>query len=644
MQSIKLFSTTLLLVLATAVTALLAQTNPPRPPATGVYGTITEKSTGEPIIGATVTATSASGHTTGAVTDWDGHYALALAAGTYVIEVSYVGYTTQARRGINVNNQQCIELNFGLDVSIALNEVVVTGYERRRSLRLNGRAGAPAATPGFAGQTMKRYSEPQLDTRGEGYRHFRENAFTLPQNEPLSTFGADVDVAGYANVRRFINQGQVPPADAIRTEEMVNYFTYAYPQPTGKDPVVFSNELGACPWNAQHQLLRVGVQARELQTADLPASNLVFLLDVSGSMNAPDKLPLLKQSFKLLVDRLRPSDKVSIVVYAGAAGVVLPPTPGSERDSILAALDALSAGGSTAGGAGILLAYQLAEQHFIQGGNNRVVLATDGDFNVGTTRERELERLISEKREGGVYLSILGFGQGNYQDARMQTLAEKGNGNAAYIDNLLEAQKVLVAEFGGTLFTVAKDVKLQVEFNPACVAAYRLIGYESRLLNPEDFNDDRKDAGDMGSGHRVTALYELIPAGTKSTFLPKIEELKYQQKSKTTFGANNGELATVRMKYKAPDAKESKAKIEVSVPAKPSATASDDFRWAAAVAGWSLLLKRSELTAEGFGYGRLLELADGARGNDEKGYRAEALRLMEAAASLATPELVREGR
>ncbi len=644
MHSLRLFGATLLLVLATAASSLSAQHKADLPPHTGIYGTVVDED-GATLIGANVLATDSLGQTTGTTTDFDGNYSLQIEAGSYRLEVKYAGYATFAQPDLRTLDGKAKRLDVTMKADgAALDEVVVVGYGRKRGLQLPRMSSASKATPGFAGQAMKRYSEPPLDTRGESYQRYSENAFTLPQNAPLSTFGADVDVAAYANVRRFINQGQPVPPDAVRTEEMINYFTYDYPQPTGADPVAFSNELAACPWNPAHQLLRVGVQAREVPTKDLPASNLVFLIDVSGSMQDADKLPLLKQSFKLLVDRLRSVDKVSIVVYAGAAGTVLEPTAGNQRDSIMAALEGLSAGGSTAGGAGILLAYQLAERSFIKGGNNRIILATDGDFNVGTTAKQSLEDLVAEKRESGVALSILGFGKGNYQDDRMQVLAEEGNGNAAYIDNLLEAQKVLVAEFGGTLFTVAKDVKLQVEFNPAYVGAYRLIGYESRLLNAEDFNDDKKDAGDMGSGHRVTALYEIIPADTESAFLPKVEDLKYQSNDKRPDAKPivNGELATVRMKYKAPDAKISKDKIEVSVPAKPIATPSADFTWAASVAAWSMMLKESELISEDFTYDDLLKLAEGARGRDDKGYRAEALRLMEAASTLTLPELTAE--
>lgn len=646
---------TLLTFLVLAKAALPAQDITVPALGQGVYGLITNEA-GEALIGATVTVRSADGLHEGTTTDYDGRYTLAARAGTYRLTVSYVGYGTYESEPLEVLAGRWVRLDHAFEESgIEMSEIVVAGYGSSRKLRPLRRvmdqvssrparvtAAVQAAPPQAS---APHYREPTPTHANEAYAHRVENGFLRPTAEPLSTFGADVDVAAYANVRRFLDQGQLPPADAVRTEELVNYFQYAYAKPAGEDPVAFSNELGACPWNPTHQLLRIGVQARAIDTDALPPSNLVFLLDVSGSMNQPDKLPLLKQSFRLLVDQLRDEDRVAIVVYAGAAGTVLEPTPGSERDSILSALERLRAGGSTAGGAGIQLAYQLAERHFAEGGNNRVVLATDGDFNVGTTSERALEDLIAEKRESGVFLSVLGFGQGNYQDARMQTLAEAGNGNAAYIDGLLEAQKVLVEEFGGTLHTVAKDVKLQVEFNPAAVAAYRLIGYESRLLAAEDFNDDRKDAGDMGAGHDVTALYEIIPAGAKSAFLPSVEPLKYQRRARKATAAASGspaDLATVRMKYKRPAAKRSVGKIEVTVASAPTAAPSTDFRWAAAVAGWSLLLEDSDHLDAAFSYAGLLAYVEDARGGDEKGYRAEALRLMEVSASLETPELVSE--
>ena len=660
-----------------------------------IYGTVTDE-IGDPVIGGNVKIFSGPKYITGAATDYDGNYAIYVDPGTYNVEFSYVGYAQITVKDVEVLLGVKTQLdNAFTDQGVSLSEVAVVGYKvdvmsvdktsqgmtltskdvkklGKRSINAIAAlsAGATSAEEGDAvsirggrenapqyaidGIRIKSalnpepiaYRQPTPQHTGEDYRNFTENTFQLPQNEPLSTFGADVDVAAYANVRRFLNQGQVPPADAVRTEELVNYFSYDYPQPKGKDPVSITTELGECPWNTDHQLLHIGLQAKELDIDNLPPSNLVFLLDVSGSMNQQNKLPLLKESYRLLVPQLRAQDKVSIVVYAGAAGTVLEPTPGDQKEVILAAIDKLRAGGSTAGAAGILLAYQLAEKNFVKNGNNRIILATDGDFNVGTTANKTLEELVADKRKTGVFLSVLGFGNGNYQDARMQSLAEKGNGNAAYIDNMLEARKVLVEEFGGTMYTVAKDVKLQVEFNPSQVAAYRLVGYESRLLAAEDFNDDKKDAGDMGSGHTVTALYEIIPAGGKSDFLPSIDGLKYQKPKGTDGIKYTKELATVRMKYKHPQDEKSQKKVEVTLNAGSTifTKTSEAFQWSASVAGWSLLLKQSDFAA-GFDYASLISFAENARGKDIKGYRAEAIRLMETSRNLAMPaELVETGK
>jgi len=378
---------------------------------------------------------------------------------------------------------------------------------------------------------------------GESYEKINENKFLSVSNEPLSTFSIDVDAAGYSNVRRFLNNGQLPPANAVRIEEMVNYFKYEYPQPAGKDPFSINTEISDAPWNKDHKLVMIGLQGKKIPMENLPASNLVFLIDVSGSMQGPERLGLVKASMKMLVEQLREQDKVAIVVYAGAAGLVLPSTSGEEKETILEAIEKLEAGGSTAGGAGIKLAYKTARNYFIKGGNNRVILCTDGDFNVGASSDQDMETLIEQERKSGVFLTVLGYGMGNYQDAKMQKLADKGNGNHAYIDGITEAKKVLVNEFGGTLFTIAKDVKLQIEFNPAKVQAYRLIGYENRMLAKEDFNNDKKDAGELGSGHTVTALYEVIPVGVKSSFFGSVDPLKYQApKEESTKNV-------VRMKY-----------------------------------------------------------------------------------------------
>ncbi len=417
---------------------------------------------------------------------------------------------------------------------------------------------------------------------------------------------------------------------------MINYFDYNYAQPKGKDPINIETEISDSPWNKGLKILHIGLQAKTIPTDNLPASNLVFLIDVSGSMSDQNKLPLVKTAFKLLTDQLREKDKVAIVVYAGAAGLVLPPTSGKEKNKIKDALDNLSAGGSTAGGAGIELAYKTALENFVKDGNNRVILATDGDFNVGISSNDDLEKLVESKRKSGIFLSVLGFGMGNYKDSKMETLSDKGNGNYAYIDNLLEAEKVFVKEFGGTLFTVAKDVKLQLEFNPKYVKAYRLIGYENRALANEDFKNDAKDAGEMGSGHTVTAIYEIIPAGIESAFLP--DKLKYQQLTNTVVGTNSNEVCTVKIRYKQPD--EDKSVQMETVVKDVNITldkTSENFRASVAVAEFGLLLRNSAFKGSS-NYDQIENLAKNALGKDSEGYRAEFLRLVKTAKLLDKTE------
>jgi len=467
----------------------------------------------------------------------------------------------------------------------------------------------------------------------ESYAPINENGFKKASDEPLSTLSIDVDRASYSNVRRFINNGQLPPKDAVRVEEMINYFNYDYDTPTGSDPVAMFTELSTAPWDADHNILHVGIKAREMDKEELPASNLVFLIDVSGSMNSPNKLGLLKSAMKMLVTELRDEDRVSIVVYAGAAGLVLESTPGHKKDEIYAAIDRLNAGGSTAGGAGIKLAYSEAQKQYVKGGNNRVILATDGDFNVGASSDGEMQRLIEEKRQSGVFLSVLGFGMGNYKDSKMEILADKGNGNYAYIDNLTEAKKTLVEEFGSTLFAVAKDVKIQIEFNPANVAEYRLIGYENRLLNKEDFNDDTKDAGEMGVGHVVTALYEIVPVGKGSS--SKVDPLKYQNKPKVDRTEFSGELAHLKVRYKHPEEGSSKLiQVPIANEAVALKKASENLRWSTAIAGFGMLLSNSKHKSD-LTYAAIIEHAQAATGEDKNGYRRECVQLMKSAEILS---------
>jgi Ca-activated chloride channel homolog len=466
------------------------------------------------------------------------------------------------------------------------------------------------------------------DFNTEGYDRVTENPFLDVLKNPLSTFSIDVDTASYTIVRRFLTNGSLPPPDAVRIEEMVNYFGYDYPQPKKGEPFSFTTELTDAPWQPGNRLLLIGLQGLKVPMDKLPPANLVFLIDVSGSMADENKLPLLIKSFKLLAGQLRPQDRVSIAVYAGQAGLVLPSTGGDEKHKILASLESLQAGGSTAGGEGIQLAYKVAKENFIRGGNNRVILATDGDFNVGASSDAEMERLIEEKRNDGIFLSVLGYGMGNYKDAKMQKLADKGNGNYAYIDNLLEAKKVLVSQFGGTMLTIAKDVKMQVEFNPAKVKSYRLIGYEKRMLRAEDFADDKKDAGELGSGHTVTALYEIVPV--KGEAVVK-QELTYQDVQVKESAMKSPELATIRFRFKKPDSDVSKELVQkIPATAVSIGKASENLRFAAAVAEWGMLLRKSEYKGKA-NYAHVLEMARKAKGTDDLGYRAEFIRLVEMA-------------
>lgn len=470
----------------------------------------------------------------------------------------------------------------------------------------------------------------------ESYKSVAENQFFAVTMQPLSTFSIDVDTASYSNIRRYINDGQLPPKDAVRIEEMVNYFPYNYPQPTGKKPFSINTEVANAPWNPQHKLVQVGLQGEKVSVEKLPPNNLVFLIDVSGSMNEPNKLPLLKSSLKLLINELRPTDRVSMVVYAGSAGLVLPSTSGKEKIKIIAALDKLTAGGSTAGGEGIIQAYKVARANFLKDGNNRIILASDGDFNVGISSDEELVKLIEKERKSGVFLSILGLGMGNLKDSKMEQLADKGNGNYAYIDSINEAKKVLVKEMGGTLLAIAKDVKIQVEFNPKQVQAYRLIGYENRVLANRDFKDDKKDAGELGAGHAVTALYEVIPVGVKTdlTFSKPTATPDAADKD-TKIAANSQELLQVRLRYKAP--KSDTSQLITSSVVDPNVTidkASANLKFASAVAAYGMNISNSKYKGS-TNFNTIIELATQSKGSDLDGYRAEFIRLVEKSKKIA---------
>ena len=622
-------------IIATFVlTALTFRTAPERL----ITGKVTDATDGSELPGVNIIE---KGTKNGTVTNVNGEYQIQLSSEKATLVFSSIGYETQE---VKVKDQQVIDVKMTADVQ-ELSEVVVIGYGTQKKKNLTGsvsgvriRGTAPMKT---ANQATVMYdavyeTPPQFNT--EEYATVHENIFLAATKNPLSTFSIDVDAASYSNIRRFINQGQMPPKDAVRIEEMVNYFDYDYNGPRGDVPFAVHTEVSDCPWNPKHQLVHIGLQGEKIPTENLPPSNLVFLIDVSGSMSDGNKLPLLKAGFKMLTEQLRPSDRVAIVVYAGAAGLVLPSTSGKDKAKILQALDKLEAGGSTAGGEGIRLAYEVAKENFQKEGNNRVILATDGDFNTGPSSNAEMERLIEEKREEGVFLTVLGFGMGNYKDSKMETLADQGNGNYAYIDNIQEAKKVLVSEFGGTLFTIAKDVKLQIEFNPAKVQAYRLIGYENRALKNEDFNNDKKDAGELGSGHTVTAMYEIIPTGADATHEPlhPIDPLKYQQQQIDPSAYNSEDLMTLKLRYKAPDGNKSQLISQPVADQKISLKkSSDNFRFAAAVAGFGMLLRDSEFKGD-LTYDAVIELAKGAKGEDTEGYRIEFIRMVESCNLMAS--------
>lgn len=582
--------------------------------------------------GDAVTATvEAAGITT--TSDTKGNYQITVGSDEEYLVFSAVGHIKQK---VKINKRKVINVVMKLSASAlggsALQEVAITGYAQDKSKQLPGISNSFYTDKSAVGIV------PNNNNKGfntEEYSNITDNGFRRVTDEPLSTFSIDVDATSYSNVRRFLNNNQLPPAGAVRTEEMINYFKYQYPQPTGKDPFSINTEISECPWNIQNKLVLIGLQGKTIPVENLPASNLVFLIDVSGSMSSENKLPLVKESLKMLTDKLREKDKISIVVYAGNAGLALPTTSGSEKTKIKNAIDALEAGGSTNGGAGIELAYTIAQQHFMHEGNNRIILCTDGDFNIGASSDDDVVRLIEKERTKGIYLSVLGVGMGNYKDSKMEQLADKGNGNYAYIDGINEAKKVLVNEFGGTFFTIAKDVKLQIEFNPNKVAGYRLIGYEDRLLNKEDFNDDKKDAGELGSGHSVTALYEIIPAGVKSGFFKSVDPLKYQKNNAKEPSSFNDEILTVKFRYKTPDKDISELIVHPVIDNRIDINStSDNFRFAVSVAGFAMLLRNSEYKGKLAWY-QVINIANGSLGKDVEGYRKEFVSLVKKAEKLA---------
>lgn len=605
-----------------------------------INGTVTDQKTGEPLIGVNIQVKE---NNIGTVSNFDGKYSLSLQAGSYTLVFGYLGYKSQ-ELVVSLKANEVLTKDVALESKETNLEMVIvetapkstatpTQY-KRSALKRNGiseSAISYGSTPSFA-YPYANYSDETLSR--ESYNYIAENGFKNTLDDPLSTFSIDVDKAAYSNVRRYLNSGSLPPKDAVRIEEMINYFNYDYEAPKAEHPFSITTEMGACPWNNDNQLVHIGLKGETIDISNAPNNNLVFLLDVSGSMNSPDKLLLLKKAFTMLTKELRSNDRVAIVTYAGAAGVVLPSTAGNQKTAIVQALDLLEAGGSTAGGEGIQLAYKIAQDNFIPDGNNRVILATDGDFNVGVSSEGELVRLIEDKRQSGVFLTTLGFGRGNLQDSKMEQLADKGNGNYAYIDSELEARKVLVTELGGTLLTIAKDVKIQVEFNPARVQSYRLVGYENRLLNNEDFNDDTKDAGELGAGHTVTALYEIVlnKKGQEQSNDKKVDELKYQSSDIKPSALNSNELMTVKFRYKAPKS-DTSILIEQVIRQEAQQSPSDNFNFSAAVAGFGMLLRQSEYL-DNFTYAEVLKLATKAKSKDNFGYRAEFIKLVNLAKDL----------
>jgi len=627
-----------------------------------IAGTVTDQA-GTPIASARVVVigTALIGQT-----DPRGRYLIRdVTPGVHDVRAAFIGYRAVRRDSVTVRAGDTAWVNFTLaattvelpDLTIRTQQPMVPRDEVSSKQRLSGNyvAGLPvdrglseasittgAATAEFGNATSgvitldpRRTTHDRFST--EEYSRITDNRFLSALSNPLSTFSIDVDRASYSNVRRFLNQGQRPPADAVRIEELVNYFTYDYAEPDGRDPFSLAADAAPAPWNPRHQLVRIGIQGQRYRSREIPPSNLVFLIDVSGSMVSEDKLPLVKRAFHTLVNHLGEEDRVAIVVYAGQAGLVLPPTPGSDRRTILRAIDRLEAGGSTAGGAGIQLAYDVARRCFMPEGNNRVILATDGDFNVGVSSEGELTRLIEQRRKEGTYLTVLGFGTGNYKDSRMEALADKGNGNYAYVDNGLEAQKVFGTELTGTLFTIAKDVKIQVEFNPERVKAYRLIGYENRMLAKEDFADDTKDAGELGAGHSVTALYEVVPVDSDEDFpLATGDSLRYQRPA-FPVNEHQNEWLTVKLRYKAPASDRSQLLSLRLTDNQVHRRLDGDFAFAASVAEFGMLLRDSEFKGDA-NWRNVRELARRGMGEDPDGLRAEFLSLVERAASMTEQE------
>ena len=661
------------------VVATMLFANPTKPVVNNLSGKVTDSKSGEVLIFATVKVFQAGKFIQGTETDIDGNYFFsAPPVGLIDIEVQYVGYEAIMIKNFEIKLGKDHRLDFKMNIdNNILNEVQIVAYkvplveidntsqgttitaEKIRTLPTKSADAITTTVAGISSSTgaeisvrgsrsnetvyfldgvrVNGNSVPQSEIsfntpNTESYTKINENQFKFVTDVPLSTFALDVDRAAYSNVRRMLNYGQLPPADAVRIEEMINYFQYNYPAPKDKDIIGVTTNFTDCPWNKELKLLHVGVQSKKMDVKKMPLSNIVFLIDVSGSMSDDNKLPLVIASCKILLEQLRPDDKVAIVTYAGHAGVALQSTKASEKAKIIAALDGLESGGPTAGAQGIITAYQIAKENFITKGNNRVILATDGDFNVGISDNQSLEKLIEEKRSTGIFLSVLGYGMGNYQDDKMQILADKGNGNHAYIDNMQEANKVLHNEFGGTMYTIAKDVKFQIEFNPATVSYYRLVGYENRMLNKEDFNNDAKDGGELGLGHQMTAIYEIGTTASAADGILSVDPLKYQSNSNKDKNLGNlDELATIKFRYKEPDADKSKKWQQVIKNTLVSQSElNDDVRFAIAVAYGGLLLRDGQ-TLSSKSFAPMIDIATSAKGKDDDGYRNEFIKLMRVA-------------
>ncbi len=636
------------LVLAAGVSICALTLAPAAQPSVGTLTGTVKDATGAPVPGASIRIVAKGANSYSTVSNAGGAFTFArVPAAEYDLTAMLPGFRTFTAR-VTVTPQKPARVDVVLHAT-ALAENVTTAAEApppaaaaqpdmAYALPRGSAGGKMAATGGHLASSLppgpgRIYRGPR-EFNTESYDRIDDNPFRLATQDPLSTFSIDVDTASYANVRRYLNGGSLPPRDAVRIEELINYFRFEHGRPGNEVPFSVTTELAPCPWNPQHRLALVGLQARPLDMDAVPARNLVFLLDVSGSMEPSDKLPLVRAAMRMLVDTLTSRDRIAIVVYAGATGIVLPSTSGAQKEKIHQAIARLESGGSTNGGAGITLAYRVAQEQFVKGGINRVILATDGDFNVGVTNQGDLTRLIEAQRASGIFLSVLGVGTGNLKDSTMEKLADRGNGNYAYLDSLHEARKVLVAEAGATLVTVAKDVKIQVEFNPINVAAYRLIGYENRMLRHQDFNDDRKDAGEIGGGHTVTALYEIVPVGSEVN-VPGVDPLKYQRPAAPATGVGRDELMTVKLRYKAPEGDQSKL-ISVTMKNRPTGM-SANIGFAASVAEFGMLLRESEHRGSAT-YADAAALARRFRGADPDGYRSEFIRLVELAESLTRHE------